>query len=138
MSQNRPGNAALLQLINGDLTSESAVRLVEDVLGGDLETFAEVIACEEKVERGWGNDDLCNTSSAHCSLEDGSLGVRTDIRVKLCVAKVGDNICNGLDIAIPSLLSDRRYCDMLVPIAQLVTYILKLPPTKNWRTILTV
>lgn len=59
MADQGPGDAALLELVDRDLTGESTVGLVEDVLGGDLETLAEVLAGEEKVEGGRGDDDLC-------------------------------------------------------------------------------
>jgi hypothetical protein len=54
-----PCNTAVLQLLGGDLTGESTVGLVVDVLGGDLNTLAEVLAGKEKVESRGGNNDLC-------------------------------------------------------------------------------
>jgi hypothetical protein len=59
VSQDRPCDAAVLELVDRDLACEGAVGLVEDVLRRDFEAFAEVLAGEEEVE-GWGcNDDLC-------------------------------------------------------------------------------
>lgn len=58
VTQDSPGDTRVLQLLNGDFTSESAIWLVIDVLGGDLEAFAEVFAGEEKVEGRRGNDNL--------------------------------------------------------------------------------
>jgi hypothetical protein len=54
-----PCNTAVLQLLGGDLTGESTVGLVVDILGGDLNTLAEVLAGKEKVESRGGNNDLC-------------------------------------------------------------------------------
>lgn len=42
-----PCDAALLQLLSGDLAGESAIGLVEDVLGSDFDALAEVLACKE-------------------------------------------------------------------------------------------
>jgi hypothetical protein len=53
-----PGNIAVLELINRDLPSEGAVRLVEDILGCNLQARLEVLASKEKVESWWGNDNL--------------------------------------------------------------------------------
>lgn len=58
MSENSPGDAAVLQLIYGELTSESAVWLVKNVLGSDFDSLAEMLAGEEEVEGGWRDDDL--------------------------------------------------------------------------------
>jgi hypothetical protein len=54
-----PGDVGLLELRGRDLTCEGSVGLVKDVLGGNLEAGAEVLAGEEEVEGGRGNDDLC-------------------------------------------------------------------------------
>jgi len=55
-----PGNAALLELLSRDLAGEGTVGLVEDVLSGNLEALAEVLACEKEVERGRSDDNLCS------------------------------------------------------------------------------
>jgi hypothetical protein len=60
VAQDRPGDAAVLELVDADLACEGAVGLVEDVLGGDFDAFAEVLAGEEEIERGWGDDDICD------------------------------------------------------------------------------
>jgi hypothetical protein len=52
-----PGDVGVLELRGGDLAGESTVGLVEDVLGGDLDALAGVLAGEEEVEGGWGDDD---------------------------------------------------------------------------------
>lgn len=63
VAEDGPCDAAVLELLSGDLTGESTVGLVVDVLGGDLKTLAEVLAGEEEVESGRSNDDLCSTVS---------------------------------------------------------------------------
>jgi hypothetical protein len=57
--EDRPRDAAVLELVRADLAREGARRLVEDVLCGDFEALAEVLAREEEVEGGWGDDDFC-------------------------------------------------------------------------------
>jgi hypothetical protein len=74
-----PGNVGVLELRGGDLAGESAVGLVEDVLGGDLDALAGVLAGEEEVEGGRGDDDL---------------GVGIDLGVVELVDDVGDRL-NG-------------------------------------------
>jgi hypothetical protein len=54
-----PCDTAVLQLLGRDLTGESTAGLVVDVLSGDLNTLAEVLAGKEKVESRGGNNDLC-------------------------------------------------------------------------------
>ena len=59
MADEGPCDAALLELLGRDLTGKSTVRLVENVLGGNLNTLAEVLTGKKKVERGRSDDDLC-------------------------------------------------------------------------------
>lgn len=59
VTENRPCDAAVLELVRADLAGEGAGGLVEDVLGGDFEAGTEVLAGEEEVEGGWGDDDFC-------------------------------------------------------------------------------
>lgn len=56
--KNRPRNTAIFQLANGDLAGESAIGLIEDVLCGDFDALAKVLAGEEQVEGGRGDDDF--------------------------------------------------------------------------------
>lgn len=63
VAEDGPCDAAVLELLGGDLTGEGTVGLVVDVLGGDLEALAEVLAGQEEVERGGSNDDLCRAVS---------------------------------------------------------------------------
>jgi hypothetical protein len=56
VSEDRPCDAAVLELVCADLAGEGTAGLVEDVLRGDFETGAQVLAGEEEVE-GWGGDD---------------------------------------------------------------------------------
>lgn len=59
VTEEGPGDVAVLELVDGDLTGEGTVGLVEDVLSGDLEAWVKVLAGEEKVE-GWrGDNNLC-------------------------------------------------------------------------------
>ena len=59
MAENRPCDAAVLELVGRDLAGEGAAGLVEDVLRGDFEAGAQMLAGKEEVE-GWrGDDDLC-------------------------------------------------------------------------------
>jgi hypothetical protein len=82
VAQNRPGDAAVLELVGRDLAREGAARLVEDVLRCDFEALAEVFACKEEVERGRGDDDLWGVGLAGWSacllvVRRGFLGMRT-------------------------------------------------------------
>jgi hypothetical protein len=56
----RPGNAAVLELLGRDLAREGAAGLVEDVLGRDFEAFAELLARGNQVDGGGCDDDLCD------------------------------------------------------------------------------
>lgn len=58
MADESPCDATLLELLSRDFAGKSTVRLVENVLSGDLDTLAEVLAGEKKVKRGRGDDDL--------------------------------------------------------------------------------
>lgn len=50
VAQNGPVDAAVLQLRDRNFAGESAIRLVEDVLGGNLNALAEVLADEEEMQ----------------------------------------------------------------------------------------
>jgi hypothetical protein len=56
VTEDGPGDTAVLELFRRDLTGKGTVGLVEDVLRRDFEALAEMLACEEEVE-GWGRDD---------------------------------------------------------------------------------
>jgi hypothetical protein len=82
VSEECPGNVAVLELIDGDLTGEGTIGLVEDVLCCDLEAGLEVLAGEEEVEGRWCDNDLCRPlvilavvfeSSLELMLEDDAL-----------------------------------------------------------------
>jgi hypothetical protein len=79
VAEQGPGDVRVLELGDGDLAGEGAVGLVEDVLGGDLDALAGVLAGEEEVEGGRGDDDL---------------GVGVDLGVVELVDDVGDRL-NG-------------------------------------------
>ena len=53
-----PVDLGVLQLLDADLTGESTVGLVEDVLGGDANLGVGELAGQSKVEGGRGDDDL--------------------------------------------------------------------------------
>lgn len=84
VAQQGPGDVGVLELVDADLAGEGAVGLVEDVLGGDLDAGAQVLASEEEVEGGWGDDDL-------------------GVGVALGVVEVLDNSLDRLNGAVPVL-----------------------------------
>lgn len=58
VAKESPGDVAVLELVDRDLAGEGSVRLVEDILGRNLDARLEVLTGEEEVE-SWGrNDDL--------------------------------------------------------------------------------
>lgn len=61
VTQDGPVDVAVLELGDRDLACESAVGLVEDVLGSDFDGRAEVFANELEVQSGRGDDDLCRS-----------------------------------------------------------------------------
>lgn len=77
-----PGDVGVLELGSGDLAGEGTVGLVEDVLGGDLNALTSVLAGEEEVEGGRGDDDL---------------GVGVD----LGVVELVDDVLDRLNGAVP-------------------------------------
>jgi hypothetical protein len=110
VAEDGPADVAVLELRDGDFTGEGAVGLVEDVLGGDFEALAEVLAGEEEVEGGWGDDDF-------------------GVGVELGVVEVLDDVGDAGDGAVPERRSELvERCDGRVAGR---TNILKLPPTKN-------
>ncbi len=56
VAQEGPGDGRVLELADGNLPREGPVGAVKDVLGGDFDAGAEVLAGEEEVE-GWRRDD---------------------------------------------------------------------------------
>ena len=101
VAQDRPRDAAVLELVRGDLAREGARWLVEDVLRGDFEAGAEVLAREEKVEGGWGDDDLwwcVRFAFGGCAW---GLGRLTSVGVELRVVQVSEDLFDGLDSSIP-------------------------------------
>lgn len=82
-----PVDPGVSELLNADLTGESTIGLVEDVLGRDGELGVGELAHKKEVE-GWrGNDDL-------------------SVGVDLGGVEVGDDGGEGLGNAVPGLLSD--------------------------------
>ena len=68
MAEDCPCYAGVFELGDGNFAREGTVRLVEDVLGRYFDAFAEVLAGEEEIEGGRGDDDLCSLESLACSL----------------------------------------------------------------------
>lgn len=58
VAQDGPVDAAVLELRDGDFAGESAIGLVVDVLGGNFEALAEVLADEEEMQVRRRDDDL--------------------------------------------------------------------------------
>jgi hypothetical protein len=58
VSEECPGDVTVFELVDGDFTSESAVGLIEDVLGSDLKRALQVFTGKEEVECWWCDDDL--------------------------------------------------------------------------------
>jgi hypothetical protein len=136
-----PGDAAVLQLVGRDLTGESTVGLVEDVLCGDFETLAEVLACKEEVEGWWCDDDLyAELAICFCggltedfrspdTFQKRQIG-HTDVLVELGLVEIFDDVGDRLDRTVPlEWLAPSAVLQVLT--AWVVTYILKFPPTKN-------
>lgn len=82
MTQDRPGDVAVLELVDGDLAREGAVGLVEDVLGSDFDAGAQMLAGDEQVEGGRGDDDF-------------------GVGVEFGVVEALDDLFDGLDRAVP-------------------------------------
>jgi hypothetical protein len=58
VAQDGPRDVAVFELGDGDFAREGAVGSVEDVLGRDFDARAQVLAGQEEVERGRGDDDF--------------------------------------------------------------------------------
>lgn len=64
MTEEGPCDTTVFQLRHTNLARKSTVGLVIDVLGGDFNALAEVLAGQEKVERWWGDHNLCMRDAA--------------------------------------------------------------------------
>lgn len=129
MANDDPVDLGVLELLNADLTGEGTVGLVEDILGGDANLGVGEAAGEGEVQ-GWrGDNDLSG------GVELGGIEVVDD---------TGDALGNTVPTFWSIALSGRRgsIAARERPIegprgsGSMVTYILKLPPTKNWRGIM--
>ncbi len=49
MTNECPSNVRVLQLVDTDFPGESAIRLVVNILSGNLKTFAQVVSGKEKI-----------------------------------------------------------------------------------------
>jgi hypothetical protein len=59
VSEECPGDVAILELLYGDFTSESTVWFVENILSCNLEAGSQVLTGEKEVKRRWCNNNLC-------------------------------------------------------------------------------
>jgi hypothetical protein len=60
VAKNGPGDAGVLELLDGDLAGEGTVGLIVDILRGDFNIVVEILADEEKEEGRRRHDDLCS------------------------------------------------------------------------------
>ena len=110
VSDQGPGDAAVLELLSRDLAGKGSVGLVEDVLRCDLEALAEVLACEEEVE-GWGCDDdlwlrvsfsyFANVMDLAPSWVAEDAFQRTCVGVELGLIQVLNDVGDALNRAVP-------------------------------------
>jgi hypothetical protein len=63
--------------------------------------------------------------------------MRTGVGVQLRITQILHNLGDGLDVSIPLDMSV-HYHRKLPLTARSVTYILKFPPTKNWRAMIAI
>lgn len=124
MTDDSPVDLSILELLNADLSGESTVGLVVDVLGSNADLRVGELAGQGEVEGGGRDDDLSGV------VELGGIEVVHD---------VGDALGNTVPARGSIAWSLQLHIDKDggANVAKLeVTYILKLPPTKNWRGIL--
>jgi hypothetical protein len=93
VAQDRPGDVAVLELVDRDLASEGAVGLVEDVLRSDFDAGAEVLPDQEEVERGRSDDNL-------------------GVGVQLGLVQVLDDGLDSLNVTIPAGNERLAWCNM--------------------------
>lgn len=120
VTQDRPVDLGILQLLDTDFTGECAVGLVEHVLSRDTQLLVGELAGEGQVQRGRRDDDLrlgVKVGGVQV-VDDGGDTVRNTVPVQNCQSSdpKGDN-ARGTIGGVTAGQS----------------YILKLPPTKNWR-----
>jgi hypothetical protein len=60
VSEERPGDVGVFELVDRDFAGERSIGFVKDVLCCDFERRLEMFAGEKEVEGGWCNYDLCN------------------------------------------------------------------------------
>jgi large subunit ribosomal protein L43 len=106
VAENGPGDLAIGQLGDRDLASEGTVGLVEDVLWGDLETLAKVLADKQEVQSRRGNDDLWNKVAISIDTSAEGLRIlqlksRTNVGVERGVVDVLDNLLDRRDRPVP-------------------------------------
>lgn len=141
MPTKRPSNLTISQLLRRDLARKGPIGFIKHVLRGDLDLSFEMLAHEEEIEVRGGDDDLCcgrlgfNTPWGE-GLGGGKrrgvpvLGSREAL-LRLCTMSV-------IDLMVPFLLWMSAGCLPPPGLDGLDTYILKFPPTKNWRPMIAV
>lgn len=136
MSNDGPGDLGILQLRNRDLTGESTVGLVEDVLGGNGNLLLLVgdLLGEGQVESRRGDDDLGGLVELGLVevLDDGGNAFRSTVPVLQKRQRV------SVSFLVVVGVTSKGHCGAAVVVVRVMSYILKLPPTKNWRGILNV
>jgi hypothetical protein len=58
VSEERPCNVGVFELVDGNFSGKCSVGLVKDVLCGNFERSLEMFASEEEIESWWCNYDL--------------------------------------------------------------------------------
>ena len=131
MPHKSPSDPTIFQMVHANLASEGAIRLIKHVLRRDGDLVVQMLAGQQKVQRGWGDDDF-------------------GVRVELGSVEVADDVFDGLDRAVPGG-EKRDQCHHFISVERtnggpgrkcwgcvdgLQTYILKFPPPKNLRAIL--
>lgn len=133
MANDNPVNLGVLQLLDADLAGESTVGLVKDVLGSNADLRVGEAAGEGEVEGGGRDDDLGGI------VELGRVEVLHDVGDALSNT-VPVMLVNCVALACRSILTVEREGQSIQESRGSevdTTYILKLPPTKNWRGIVT-
>ena len=111
-----PLNLTVSELCYTNLAGICAIGLVKDILCADFDFFAEMLACQEKVEEGRGDDDLCQvvslaSNARYLHVSDTVIveacgskrKSRTGVGVDLCVVEVVDDVCDLLHRSIPDI-----------------------------------
>lgn len=74
VAEDGPGDVAVAQLVDRDLTGKGAVGLVVDVLGGDLDLGLEALADQQQVQGRGGDDDVWRKKNTKTRKSIGAQG----------------------------------------------------------------